>query len=1042
MHKRFQRRIILSKIIFSKLIHSSGAAALVLLFLIRPALAAPTLPALGEWDGVTASAHLQTPYEDPLQSKVPFGTVSYYMQPWRSYMDTWSAQQYEGSAGAVWTSDAKYADALGPILHAAGIRTLRYEIGWGNLDFNDQIPDYRKHDMMLFFDMCRKYGIRPMILLNANDGDPCPERDVPVMLTHSAKKGDTVLHLVPGTRLHEGYTGPMSAQFTAAYPLITHVDADGTAHLSAALDKDFSAGTIHLSELKYQPFQGDHLADGTPVPACQDTFDGWGKYVAAATAFVRDALGTSGKPDAGFDMEVWNEFSFGSKFLEITHYYDVPPKYKSYGPSGVSELGAISVYTKTRPLAASDRPDARTQFQEEDYYSILGMTIDYMHEHRGEYPGVKVINGFSNQSPFADGTDLWPHQTGFSRHYYTSGWQDVSPQHAPNITSDKETECINAAGKFEGKLDGKDWDTVTPGSVFIPTLRIGYPEYLHSGFKTESLSRDILPDSRYVYFDGHGRYTNNGDLHPAEVWQTEVNYWRNPFFEEYIFKDGSIKHDDPQALALDEHINAKNMLRQYLFHNHKGLKRIYLYQLGADPYSFGIFPARFFAALDASKDTMTAAVRETIPQGIAGLTWLASQMDSAQKITAPRPLKVEDLVEYKPRLVMKGDGTAAHPDRWNRDWFTFLPYQLTSKKYLIPYYVQTLDETHVWNKNKKALDPARWDMPPQDYDVTLSNIRGKGASVSVLDPLTMKAVPATVVKAAANTITVHLSAVDYPRFLTIQEVRSGPLILDPVVQLTSGNRVRVTWRTNQPATVSLTYGSGWENRSAQEVDLKPSTTSYTLPAVIKGVVAVRIKASASGLRDVWPRWDEDPQGQIVAPGGMAKPSGSVSPVADFHQSVAAVPLASLAHGTLPALPSRYEDHASGWSLHLPAGVTPVTSGTAMEAALSTSAGMVMVRMRYLPNAAVSASEELPYAATGDEQSTTPVTLSTGVGQGTFYTYHLTAAAHPGMSNLSQVYLLIPSGLDLLVLSASGPVKAMSAASDTLISIASSISPGH
>ena len=78
--------------------------------------AAPSLPPAGEWDGVTPSAHLETPYEDQAQSNVPFGIVSYYMQPWRSYMDTWPASQYTGCPGANFNVDPKYADALGQIL--------------------------------------------------------------------------------------------------------------------------------------------------------------------------------------------------------------------------------------------------------------------------------------------------------------------------------------------------------------------------------------------------------------------------------------------------------------------------------------------------------------------------------------------------------------------------------------------------------------------------------------------------------------------------------------------------------------------------------------------------------------------------------------------------------------------------------------------------------------------------------------------------------------------------------------------------------------
>jgi len=999
------------------------------------ATASPTLPAPGGWDGVTASAHLGTPYEDPRQAKIPFGLVSYYMEPWRSYMDTWSGEQWKGFAGANFNADPKYAPALARVLSKAGIRTLRIEIGWGGLNWNDQIPGDQQLHMDPLFAACRKYGMRPMILLNANHGAPCPMRDVPVTLTSDAHKGDKVLHLTAGTTVKIGYTGVRSSQGIAAYPFIVKVDPDGTAHLSAPLGDDIKAGNVNLQELKYQPFQGDHLADGTPVPACQETFDGWIKYVSAVAAYARFAMGTTGAPDAGFDLEVWNEQTFGSNFLNIDNYYDTPPQYKTY------KNNWVYVYKKTRPLTPSERPDAQTDFEQGNYNAILPMTVDFMQEHKAQYPGVKVISGLSNQEPFSSGSTIWDGQAGLSRHYYTGGWIDISPTAAPNLKQDgTEWGTIDALGNFDGKHNNKDWGTVEPGSTYIPTVRIGYPEQRHGGFQTEYISRDLIPDSRWVEFDGHGRYTNNGDLHPAEIWQTEVNYYRGPFFDD-IFKDGSIKRDDPKALALDEHLAAKCMLRQFVFHNHKDIKRIYLFAVGADPYSFGMFPKRFYDALDASYGKITPDVVRAIPEGFSGLDWITKQMDGADKIAAPRPLKVTDLVEYKPRLVWAGDGTPAHPNVWNRDWFTFLPYQLSTQRYLIPYYVQTVDVTHVWDEAKPVLDPARYDMPAQDYDVTVNNIRGLGARVSALDSITMQPVPVRIVAASANSLTVRLSAVDYPRFLTVDESGPGPSIIAPKVQLATGGKVRVTWQTNVPAAVSLTYGSDWENRSAHEVDLPAGTRSYVLPAALKGVVAVRIKVSANGLSDVWPRWDEDPQGQIVVPGGA--PAAASQPSSSTVSSMAlqaAKPIASLIHGRLPLLPKRYSSADGLWSISLPTDAAPQLEGDGMEAVTSTASGPVNLRVRYIVNGSAGADQNLPFTSTIDSKSQTRVLLASGI-EGTLYDFMLDPAAHPGELNLRQTYLFVPAGPkknDLIVVSVSGRPEAVGSLRGTVVAMASSL----
>ena len=57
-----------------------------------------------------------------------------------------------------------------------GIRYARVEIGWGNLDWNDQIPAEAKQRWTTLLHTFQKNGIRPLFLLNAHHGGPCPMR--------------------------------------------------------------------------------------------------------------------------------------------------------------------------------------------------------------------------------------------------------------------------------------------------------------------------------------------------------------------------------------------------------------------------------------------------------------------------------------------------------------------------------------------------------------------------------------------------------------------------------------------------------------------------------------------------------------------------------------------------------------------------------------------------------------------------------------------------------------------------------------------------
>lgn len=255
-------------------------------------------------------------------------------------------------------------------------------------------------------------------------------------------------------------------------------------------------------------------------------------------------------------------------------------------------------------------------------------------------------------------------------------------------------------------------------------------------------------------------------------------------------------------------------------------------------------------------------------------------MEGSEPIVAPRRLSVLELWEYKPRLMFAGDGSAERPHQWNRDWFALLPYQLTTKKFLVPYYVMTVDAYFPWNRERDPFDPERYAMPEQEFEVTIGNCAGSGAKVSAYDPLTNESVPVELVKdkCSANQLTVKLKTVDYPRFLLIEEEEPGILIQDPKVTSENEGTLNVSWQTNIPAeNAKVTYGKDWPNRQANEMVLSGGQEEYDAKILTgtKGILAARISVTANGLTSVWPRWDEDPQGQTVVPGST---SADVSPL--------------------------------------------------------------------------------------------------------------------------------------------------------------------
>jgi len=138
---------------------------------------------------------LQGPYAQWLQQDVPFGNPSYFLNPWRSYMDTWPASKYLNSLGlggitqlgteAVATvfGNSYLPDFVSllnlkynTLAEEAGIGYNRIEIGWGSFQYHNvtQLQPAALTLLQTILPIQQRHGIRPVFLLNANSGAPCP----------------------------------------------------------------------------------------------------------------------------------------------------------------------------------------------------------------------------------------------------------------------------------------------------------------------------------------------------------------------------------------------------------------------------------------------------------------------------------------------------------------------------------------------------------------------------------------------------------------------------------------------------------------------------------------------------------------------------------------------------------------------------------------------------------------------------------------------------------------------------------------------------
>ena len=326
--------------------------------------------------------------------------------------------------------------------------------------------------------------------------------------------------------------------------------------------------------------------------------------------------------------------------------------------------------------------------------------------------------------------------------------------------------------------------------------------------------------------------------------------------------DQQVKPEDPRLIALSHHVGAKAVLRTLVFQSHKGVHTIELFAAHESDLSLGVIPGSFFKTLQEDGHQLTEKVRAQTGPQLEVLARVNKLMKDSQPLEVTRPLAVTELIEHQPRLVFKGDGTPEHPDRYNRDDFACLPFQMATDRYAIGYYVVTRNMVHDWNPQLDALDPARYDMPEQTFDLTLRNLRGADAKVSAWDPMTDQTVPVKVLAADHNTLKVQLRTVDYPRFLLVQESQPGPLIVAPELQREADGQTRVSFRTNLPLTATLTWGPWPERNRDGHVDLPKGTSfDYRIPRLQKHE-GVQVTVEQDGLTTPWPRWKYDTAGVL------------------------------------------------------------------------------------------------------------------------------------------------------------------------------------
>jgi hypothetical protein len=716
---------------------------------------------------------------DPIDPRyltdVPFGRTSFWIQPWRAYLDTWPAARLLASLGINFNVQPSEAVTVARLLHDSGFTLARIEISWGALSYDDPTRFIHEASIRTRLDALHRYGLRPLIVLNANSAGPCPARKVTLETVSAAAAGATTVALSPASaaavvpgrtgfnggvfftrpRRRRGARGALAAPALALTPaqrlarraahraahhaaaragitqltmhgspdmLITKVGAGGLATLSRPLPTALPAGPHNGTTLLYAPFGSPTLPDGSLNPTFQATLRGWLSYVSSVSREAQRIFGPG-----GYDLEVWNELTFGSEFLNAGNY--------SSTPTDAASRRAAKAVTKSVIRA------------------LLDATVAYVRAPgSGISPAVAISDGFASETPFDGGALAPAGLTALSKHPYVGARSFPGEYHVRAIRP------INALGAP---------DTASRRSfipLFIPSYQALLPEYTLTAMSTETLTHDLAPITTRIARAPHGRFVGPRGGVPLQKWVTEYNL--GVASASVLGPDETTPQVGRSAIIGPEdreHFHAKALLRSLVAMISKGMTREYFF--AAAPGALSLIGRRFWSALEAHPGSYPGD--RLAGEVLAGMRKMLARFRGPGG--APRQLRLLSIAQDGGHAQFTGDGTAAHPSLYDREVLAVLPYQSSPTRFVIPVYVMTRDLLTLYEPGAAASDIHRFDLPQETFRITLGNLPtgNRPPTVSAYDPLLDRSTPARLRSRQGDTAVFEVAATDYPRLLSI-----------------------------------------------------------------------------------------------------------------------------------------------------------------------------------------------------------------------------------------------------------------------------------
>ncbi len=668
-----------------------------------------------------AGGTLTDPIDPRYLTETPFGTTSFWIQPWRAYMDTWPASRLLESLGINFNVSAPQAEATAQLLQDSGFKLARIALNWDGLSYDDPTHFADEAGVRTRLEALHRHELRPLILLDANSEGPTPAKQVDLETTVEAPAGSQTVTLTPtaAATVVPGKTGFDGLVFGGDPDiLIDSIGPGDLATLSKPLPSALPAGAHKGATLLYAPFSAPTLANGEPNPAYQETLAGWLGYVATVCKEAASIFGPE-----GYDLEMWNELSFGSQFLNA-EYYDAP-------------AGAEGVSAATREITKA----------------LLDETVAFVRNPAsGAGPGVGISDGFASQTPFPSGAQAPPGLTALSKHLYNGA------KTYPAADQERSLIPLNALGERDTSAE----NVFTP--LFVPHYQSLFPEYYLAATQTETLVRDLAPVTTEVYGLPHGRNVGPPGGSPLQKWMTEYNLSLHNATP--VGPDESTPAPTALTPADRAHFQAKALLRSLVAMINKGMTREYFY--AAAGQALALIPPSFFAALQAHPETYPGD--SLGGETMSGFRDMLAQFRGPGPGADPRQLTLLSIAQDGDHAQFSGDDTTAHPSLYDREVLAVLPFQSSPTRFVIPVYVMTRDLLTLYEPEAPTGDVHRFDLPNETFQVTLGNLPETATppTIAAYDPLRNETTPAKLLSQTGHTATIELAATDYPRVLTIE----------------------------------------------------------------------------------------------------------------------------------------------------------------------------------------------------------------------------------------------------------------------------------